>query len=530
METVDAVVIGAGPNGLVAAALLADAGWDVLVLEATDVVGGAVRSAELTLPGFTHDVFSAFYPLARASPVLLELDLTAHGLRWTHAPLVLAHPIGPDDAVGLHRDRDRTAESLAAFHPADGPAWLRLCEEWDRIGAPFMDTLLRPFPPIRAAARLARAVSLGKGTALARRSVVPLSRWSQEEFSGLGAPALLAGCAMHSDLGPGDAGSALFGWMLGMLGQKHGFPVPVGGAGRLAAALASRATSAGARIETLNPVATVHVAGGQARGVITADGRRVAARRGVLADVGAPVLYGALVPEAAQPAGLRKAMDHFEWELPAVKVDWALSEPIPWHAKELRGAGVVHLGGTMHELMRTAQSLRRGEHSEATYAVLGQMSVADPLRSPPGSETAWAYAHLPAGRHDDAEAVKQAIAQMEDAVEKAAPGFRDLVIGRSVLDPAAMCARNPNLVRGAMNGGTAGLHQQLIFRPVPGLGRADTPIDGLFLASASAHPGGGVHGACGANAARAALAANGKAGAVYRGAMRGLQRRFLRED
>jgi phytoene dehydrogenase-like protein len=529
VETVDAVVIGAGPNGLVAATLLAEAGWDVLILEAMDEPGGAVRSAELTVPGFTHDVFSGFYPLVAASPVMRELDLEAHGLRWAHAPLVLAHPLGTERSVGLHRDRQHTADSLAEFHPDDGPAWLRLCEEWDRIGGAVVELLLRPFPPVRPGVRLARAMGLGPGTRLIRRTVTPLSRWAQEEFAGPGAPALFAGCAMHSDLGPADAGSALFGWLLAMLGQQHGFPVPVGGAARLTDALVSRAHAAGARLETSSPVETVHVAGGSAQGVIVTGGRKVRARRAVLADVGAPVLYDSLVPREAQPAGLRRAMDRFEWELPAVKVDWALAEPIPWQAKEIRGAGVVHLGGDMHELTRTAQALRRGERSAFPYAVLGQLGAADPSRSPGGTETAWAYAHLPAGRHDDADAVADAVGEMEGAVEEAAPGFGELVLGRSVLDPAAMCARNPNLQRGAMNGGTAALHQQLVFRPVPGAGRADTPIDGLFLASASAHPGGGVHGACGANAARAALAANGKAGAAYRGTMRTLNRRFLRD-
>ncbi|MGQ0843094.1 MAG: phytoene desaturase family protein [Sporichthyaceae bacterium] len=527
METVDAVVIGAGPNGLVAAALLADAGWDVLVLEATEQIGGAVRSAELTVAGFVHDVFSGFYPLAVASPVLRALDLAAHGLLWTHAPAVIAHPI-EDRAVVLHRDRELTAQSLGTFHSADAAAWLRLCEEWDHIGDLVVDALLHPFPPIRSTVRLAKRMGLGPGAAVLRRATAPLARWSQETFAGQGGPALLAGCAMHSDLGPADAGSAVFGWLLGMLGQQHGFPVPVGGAQALADALAARARAAGARIETSNPVALVEVGGGRARGVRTAEGRSVRVRRAVLADVAAPVLYGSLVPSAAQPAGLRRAMERFEWELPAVKVDWALSAPIPWQNTEIAGAGTVHLGGALMELTRTQQSLRRGEPSAAPYAVLGQMSAADPGRSPRGTETAWAYAHLPAGRHEDVDAIAAAVEELEAAVEKAAPGFSGLVLGRSVLDPAAMASVNPNLLRGAMNGGTSGLHQQLVFRPVPGLGRADTPIPGLWLASASAHPGGGVHGACGANAARAALAANGRAGALYRGVVGSLQRRLLK--
>ncbi|MGQ0465329.1 MAG: phytoene desaturase family protein [Sporichthyaceae bacterium] len=528
MHTVDAVVVGAGHNGLVAATLLAEAGWDVLVLEATAEVGGAVRTAELTLPGFRHDVFSAFYPLAVASPVMRALDLGSYGLRWAHTPHVVAHPMG-EAAVVLDRDREQTAASLASFHAADGPTWLRMCQEWDRIGRFVVEALLAPFPPARPAARLARTLSPGAGLRLARRAVVPLTRWAEEEFAGQGAPALLAGCAMHTDLGPGEAGSALFGWILAMLGQEHGFPFPVGGAGQLAEALAARATAAGACLRTSSPVVDVQIAGGRAVGVRTVDGQVVRVRRAVLADVGAPILYGSLIAQSAQPPGLRAAMRRFEWELPAVKVDWALSGPIPWRSPAIAGAGTVHLGGNLHELVRTAQALRRGERSARVYAVLGQMGIADETRSPAGTQTAWAYAHLPAGHHDDADVISDAVAELEAAVETEAPGFGEAVVGRSVFDPAAMAVLNPNLPRGAMNGGTASVHQQLVFRPVPGLGRADTVFERLFLASSSAHPGGGVHGACGANAARAALAANGRAGAPYRAAMKRMHRRLLRD-
>ena len=234
---VDAVVIGAGPNGLVAANALVDAGWEVVLVEANDVVGGAVRSAEVTAPGFCNDLFSAFYPLAAASPVIRGLDLEAHGLRWTQAPTVLAHVLPDDRAAVLHRTPEDTAAGLDEFAAGDGDAWLELFEQWQRVRDPLLDALFTPFPPVRPSLRLLRSLGAADGLELMRQAVLPVHRLAEERFDGEGAAVLLTGNAMHSDIGPDSAGSGMFGWLLCMLGQDVGFPVPQGGAQRLADAL-----------------------------------------------------------------------------------------------------------------------------------------------------------------------------------------------------------------------------------------------------------------------------------------------------
>lgn len=527
MRTVDAVVIGAGHNGLVAANLLADAGWEVLVLEATDTAGGAVRTAELTAPGFHHDVYSAFYPLGAASPVLRQLDLESHGLAWHHAPAVLAHVLPDDRCAVLSRDVAETADSLAAFDHRDAQAWTAEVRRWQRIGAPFLDAILRPFPPVRAGARL--AVRLGPAAALdfARLAVLPVREFGREMFHGEGARLLFAGNALHTDLGPEQAGSALYGWLLAMLGQDIGFPVPVGGAGRLVDALLRRLERQGGTIEYGRPVARVLHARATAVGVQDAHGERVRARRAVLADVPAPALYEHLVGVDALPEAFTRHLRRFQWDNSTIKVDWALSAPLAWTATEARRAGTVHLGD-MTGLMAYSAALARGDLPELPFVLVGQMTTSDPTRSPAGTESLWAYTHVPQRVAGDADRMRAHAERMEEMIERHAPGFRSSIIGRHVQLPGDLEDGDPSLFGGAINGGTAALHQQLFFRPVPGLGRADTPIDRLYLASSSAHPGGGVHGGPGSNAAHAALARNGAAGSAYAAVIGAIHRRLYR--
>ena len=518
MSDADAVVIGAGPNGLVAANRLADAGWRVLVLEAQPDPGGAVRSGELTKPGFVHDRFSAFYPLAVASPVMRALDLEAHGLRWRHAPLVVAHPTPDGRVATLSRSLDETAGSLAAWDPADGDAWRDLVSEWHRVGDRFVDTMMAPMPPIRAGARFAQAVGARDLARFTRFLLLPVRRLAAERFRGEGAALLLTGLALHTDLTLDAPGGGAPAWMLAGIGQESGFPIPEGGAGELTAALVRRLGSRGGTVQCDARVESIVVRDRRAVAVRLANGDEIAAPRGVLADVGAPALYRDLVGEAHLPAGFVADLRHFEYDHATFKVDWAVDGTVPWRDEAPSRAGTVHLVDSIDHATDYTAQLMTGRVPDRPFALVGQMNVADPTRSPPGTSTIWAYTHVPqhvrgdaggklTGRWDSSEADEFAD-RLEAVVERYAPGFRGAIAARHVTTPADLEAADANLVGGAVGGGTSAIYQQLVFRPTPGLGRAETPIRGLFLASASAHPGPGVHGACGANAARAAIAAH----------------------
>lgn len=512
----DAIVIGAGPNGLVAANRLLDAGWSVTVLEAAEEPGGAVRTGELTLPGFRHDLFSAFYPLAVASPVFHALHLEDHGLRWCQAPLALAHPLLDGRCAVISTDVAETGRSLDAFAGGDGAAWSDMFSEWRRVGDQFLGALFRPFPPVVPGVRLAGRLGAAGTLRLARHLLLPVRRMAEERFEGEGAALLLGGNALHTDLSPEAAGSGAFGWLLSCLGQQYGFPVPEGGAGSLTAALVARLRSKGGNLRCQAEVTKIIVEGGRAVGVEVTDGERFGARRAVLADVDAPRLYRQLVEPEHLPARLLADLDHFQWEMSTVKVDWALDGPIPWEADEARRAGTVHVADDFDNLTEFAADIAMGRLPRRPFLLVGQQSVSDPTRCPPGGETAWAYTHVPRRLRGDAEAALDVnggeaswlpgfVERIERRIEDRAPGFLALVRGRHVFAPSGLQGADRNLDRGAINGGTAQLHQQLLFRPVPGSGRPETPVAGLYLASASAHPGGGVHGACGANAATVAL-------------------------
>ncbi|MEV4614950.1 NAD(P)/FAD-dependent oxidoreductase [Kitasatospora sp. NPDC049258] len=516
----DAIVVGAGPNGLVAANVLADAGWQVDVLEARAEPGGAVRSDRGVDPAFVSDVFSSFYPLAVASPALRALALERHGLRWSHAPTVLAHPLPDGRCATLHRGPTGTAEHLQdSSGPDDARAWQELTSLWEALDPHLLRTLLTPFPPLAAAAALATRLPAAGALRTTRFLTLPARRLAEEEFTGPGAGLLLAGCALHADLLPDAPGSAVFGWLMAMLGQQYGWPVPVGGSSQLTHALVRRLESLGGAVHCGQHVDEVIVRSGRALGVRTADGQAYRARRAVLADVCAPALYGALVHRDHLPPRLCEDLRRFQWDFATVKVDWALSGPIPWTAERTAEAGAVHLGADLDELSDYALQVATGRLPRNPFVLLGQMTTADATRSPAGTQAAWAYTHVPqritddlggdglTGRWNTREAETMAD-RVERRVEQFAPGFRTLITARRILTPPLLEALDENLVNGALNGGTSAIHQQLVLRPVPGTGRPGTPIERLYLASASAHPGGGVHGACGANAARAALRAH----------------------
>lgn len=514
----DAVVVGAGPNGLVAANLLADRGWDVTVLEEAPEPGGAVSSAELIEPGFTNDVCSSFYPFAVASRHIRRLELERWGLRWLRSRVVVAHPTRDGTCPAISLDLDESAASLDEFASGDGDAWRRLYALWEQVSAGALGAFFSPFPPVRASLRLVRALGPRELMRFARFALLPVRRLGEETFSGAGGPRLLAGNALHADVSPEMPLSGMFGWVLCCLGQRHGFPVPEGGAGELTAALVRRLEAAGGRVLCGRRALVIELSGGRAVAVRT-EHERHAAARAVIADVGAPQLYRDLLPEGALPPGFLRKVDRFQYDNATVKVDWTLDAPIPWEAARARAAGTVHVAEGVDALTRQAAEIACRNLPGEPYLVLGQYAHIDSRRAPAGKDTAWAYTHVPQriagdvrgelrGSWEEREAERFAD-RMEEQVEALAPGFRSLIRGRHVLTPPAFERLNRNLVNGALNGGTAQIHQQLVFRPVPGLGRAETPVEGLYLASASAHPGGGVHGGPGANAALAALRSAG---------------------
>ena len=517
MAHYDAVIIGAGPNGLVAGNVLADAGWHVLILEAQDRVGGAVASDSDVHDGFTHDTFSSFYPLAAASPVLKAMDLERFGLTWSHAPAVVGSPdTGGGWALIQHDPRD-TAAGLEHLHPGDGDAWERMYRDWTYIGDALVHALLSPFPPVRAGLRTAAKLRQVGGLSFVRMLLEPSRTLTETRLRGSAAQLLIAGNAAHADIPPDAAGSGMFGWLLAMLAQDVGFPVAKGGAGHLAVALAARLESRGGDIRCHAEVTRIELDHGRAVGVRLTGNEIIHANRAVIADVSAPALYGGLVGWDQLPSRVRRQMRTFQWDPGTVKVDWALSGPVPWREPPATAPGTVHLTGSVDDLSQWTTHINSGLIPADPFLLIGQMTTADPTRSPTGTEALWAYTHVPqhvrgdagsqgiTGRWDNNDSQRMAD-RMQQKIEHAAPGFTDRILARRILAPPDLQNRDPNLGGGALNGGTAALHQQLIFRPIPGLGRAKTPIHGLYLGSAAAHPGGGVHGACGANAARAALA------------------------
>lgn len=511
----DAVVIGAGHNGLVAANLMADRGWSVMVLEAAEEPGGGARSAELIEAGFTNDICSAFYPLAAVSPVLRDLRLEDWGLRWLRAPTVIAHPAPDGSCPVISQVEGETAASLDVLSPGDGVAWEELYRFWQQLRPAFTDALLAPFPPVRAGLSVGFRARHDPG-ALLRLITLPVHRLGQEQFAGSGARRLLAGLALHADLMPEAVLSGLFGWIMAGLGQEVGFPVPEGGASSIPGALVRRLEASGGSVQCGTAVEAIEVRNGRAVAVRTDDGSVVSAARAVVADVDAVQLYRHLLPSEALPPTVLRHLDRFHWDHATFKVDWNLNGPIPWSATEARRAGTVHVTDDVAELTMSAAIISAGRIPAKPFLVMGQQQVTDPSRQPAGKDTAWAYTHLPRQidgdegpdgltgdwRAGDADRFADRI---EARVEALAPGFRSLIRARHVLSPDGFSSTERSMPLGALNQGTSQLHQQLVLRPIPGLGRAETPVRNLYLGSASAHPGGGVHGACGANAARAAL-------------------------
>jgi phytoene dehydrogenase-like protein len=464
----DVVVVGAGPNGLAAAITCAEAGRSVLVIEGAETIGGGTRTDELTLPGFHHDVCSAIHPLAAASPFFASAGLARHGLDLVHAEVALAHPLDGGRAGVLHRSLEETVRGLGT----DGAAWDRwigwTARRWDALAPAVLGPLLRvPRHPLT----LARFGLPGALPATLAGRV-----FATEEAKGL-----LAGAAAHAFLPLGHPLTTAMGLVLLASGHVAGWPVARGGSQAITTAMAKRLVELGGTIETGRWVRSL------------AD---VPESRAVLFDVSPRQLLE--ICGDALPARYRARMARFRAGPGVCKVDYALSEPVPWTNEDCRRAGGLHVGGTLAEIAAAEADVGAGRHPERPFVLVGQQSLADPTRAPAGQHTLWAYCHVPAGSDVDvADAV-------DTQIERFAPGFRDVVLARHVATSSWFADRNPNMAGGDIAGGShAGL--QLLLRPRPGVHPYRTPDPRLFLCSASTPPGGGVHGMCGLHAARAAL-------------------------
>ena len=494
----DAVVIGAGPNGLTAAATLARHGWDVLVLEAKQRPGGAVYSEALTLPGYLHDVGAAFFPFADDSPAFRALDLTGAGLQWANARRESCHP-GPDGtSATISRDIEETVRSFGV----DGPAWRRLAD-WQRaMGPRLAEALLAPLPAIGPAWRLGirhllRFAPLGMLStgALARRM-----------FQTEAARRVVPGLSLHADLGPDDFAGGGMGLVLALMAAGSGFRVPLGGARAITHALLRRLEEAGGQLRLGARVSRILVRQRRVVGVRTDQGDEIAVRRAVIADVGPPALFLKMLGERETTWWLRTRIRNYRYAWGTFKMDWALSGPVPWLSAEARESAVVHAGDSLADLTAFTRQVRRGQLPDNPYLVIGQQSLIDAERAPSGGHTLWAYSHVPSAIDGGWQRHREAFAdRIERRLEGLAPGFRQLIRGRFIASPADLEAMDENLVGGDLGGGSARIQQQLIFRPAFPYFRYRTPVKGLYLASASTHPGPGVHGACGFNAAHQAL-------------------------
>ena len=465
----DAIVVGSGPNGLAAAIALARTGRRVLVRETAATVGGGMRSLELTLPGFVHDVCSAVHPLAVSSPFFRTLPLAEHGLRWIESPVALAHPLDGAPTVLLHRSLERTAAELGH---GDRQRYADLMAPYVEHWSGFVPDLLAPLHWPR------HPWLLGTFGLRALRSAQSLLR---SKFHDERTRAMLAGICAHATLPLDSAASFSFGFVLALAAHTAGWPIPEGGSQSLADALAGCFRSLGGVIETESPVRS-------------------------LDDLPpAPLCFLDITPRQALqivgdrfPAAYRDRLASYRYGPGSFKVDWALSAPVPWRDASCSRAATVHLGGTLEQMAASEAAVWRGEIDERPYTLIVQPSLFDATRAPAGQHTLWGYCHVPNGCDVDVTP------RIEAQVERFAPGFRDVILARRVTPPSGLEAYNANYVGGDISGG-ANLLGQLFFRPVRRWSPYHTPVPGLFFCSSSTPPGGGVHGMSGWHAVKAAL-------------------------
>jgi phytoene dehydrogenase-like protein len=465
--TRNACVIGAGPNGLAAAIVLAERGLKVTVFEAEAQPGGAARTLELTLPGFFHDFGSAVYPFAAGSPFFSSLPLSKHGLEWIHSPCPLAHPFDDGTAITLEHDL-RDAESSL---DDDGRTWCRLMQPFAERWSDLSSEVLRPVHVLSRHPRLLARFGL-----IAFSSARMLNRIL---FRNERTKALFAGLAAHSFLSLDEPLSAAFGIMLGAAAHAVGWPIPRGGAQSLTRALLGHLTALGGEIKTS----------------LRVDNLALLPKCDVtLCDVTPFQLVRMATSRLSAAYTLQLAK--YRYGPGAFKVDYALRRPIPWKATECFRAATVHLGGSADEIAASEAAMRHGRHSETPFVLLAQPSLFDPTRAPAEKHTAWAYCHVPNGSEFDM------LGPLETQIERFAPGFRGCILARRVFSPAALQKMDANLIGGDISGGALDI-RQFLFRPT--WRHYGTSAKDIYLCSSSTPPGGGVHGMCGYHAARLAV-------------------------
>jgi phytoene dehydrogenase-like protein len=466
-----AVVVGAGPNGLVAAITLARAGWDVTVFEAASRPGGGTRTEELTLPGVLHDVCSAIHPLALGSPAFREIaasdtPLEAHGLEWIHPDVPVAHPLDGGRVALLHRSVADTADGLGP----DAKSYRRLFGPFVDAGFDLTDGLLSPFSiPPKHPVTLARYGTVG---------ILPARTVARRGFKTDEAQAMFAGLAGHSILSLKAPVTAGYGLMLGVLAHLVGWPLAKGGSQQIADALVAVLEGLDGRVECDRRIESL---------------AELPAADALLLDLTPRQVLA--VAGAAVPDRYRKALTAYRYGAGVFKLDWALDGPIPWANAECARAATVHLGGTLDEITASESDVQAGRHPERPYVLLSQPSLFDASRAPDGIQAVWAYCHVPNGSTVDMTD------RIESQIERFAPGFRDRIIGRHAMDTVAVQAHGANYIGGDINGGIADF-RQFVRRPTLGLHPWKTPIDKVYLCSSSTPPGGGVHGMCGWHAAQ----------------------------
>lgn len=466
----DAVVVGAGPNGLAAALRLAAAGLSVRVYERAQTWGGGTRTSALTEPGFVHDVCSTVHPMLAISPFFIEFGLAAHGVDLVYPDLPFAHPLSDGRAVLVHRDLARTADSLGV----DGPAYEQLLAPLVADAPRLLTTLLGTFrrPPSAGLPAVLHFARYGM------RSAQSLAG----RFDGEQARALLAGCAAHSKMRLDRPVTGGLGMVLALLAHAVGWPVVRGGSQKLSNAMVAALRAAGGEVITGHEVRSLD---------------ELPPARATLLDV-APDSFLRMARPDAVPGAYRKALRRFRYGSGVCKVDYALSGPMPWVNPQVARAGTIHLGGTFEQIATSEADVASGRHPEHPYVLTVQPTVTDPSRAPAGQHIFWAYCHVPASSTVDMTEV------IEDQIEAAAPGFRDLVIGRHSMTSAQMDEYDPNYVGGDISAGETSMLQMLA-RPAARWSTYQTPLDGVYLCSSSTPPGPAVHGMCGDHAARLAL-------------------------